>query len=291
MSKRAFYDRPVQDYDNEEEEEEEDEDEDDEDEEDEEEEAGKLQDAGGGGGGGARRAARGAAAASAKTPAPAAPHHQPNQQQQQQQQQDAAEGGGSRKRGSGGKSRDAARDAARDDDDEDEDEEEGEEEEEERGGGGGADGSGAKRKQRVVADHMLGKRYADPPRALEGLRACIPCLLVKTFREFFEEGCENCNAGVEMADDRDVVAAMTTPDFEGLAAFMLPERSWVAKWQYASKFVPGVYALKVEASIEPPDLRSRIDEQLHQAGIPNIGEVLRAEAARARQQQASGGGA
>src|SRR5438874_1728896 len=110
-------------------------------------------------------------------------------------------------------------------------------------------------------------RHAKPPAKMKDLRACIPCLLVKTYQQFDAEGCENCDKGEFSVKDK--VDDCTTMAFEGLMAMTWPERSWVARWQFVSNFVPGVYALKVKGDVSPETAA-----ELQEAGIVNIGRIM-----------------
>eukprot|EP00243_Klebsormidium_subtile_P006456 TRINITY_DN2747_c0_g1_i1.p2 TRINITY_DN2747_c0_g1~~TRINITY_DN2747_c0_g1_i1.p2 ORF type:complete len:122 (-),score=15.36 TRINITY_DN2747_c0_g1_i1:631-996(-) len=76
------------------------------------------------------------------------------------------------------------------------------------------------------------------------LRACLRCSLVKTFEQFLEAGCENCDFFV-MERDKDRVLECTTHNFSGVIALMHPDASWVARYQRIGKFVPGCYAVHV----------------------------------------------
>lgn len=46
----------------------------------------------------------------------------------------------------------------------------------------------------------------------KGLRCCVPCHLVKTFEQFYEEGCQNCPF-LGMEGDRERIYDATTTDF------------------------------------------------------------------------------
>ncbi|KAH9253673.1 hypothetical protein BASA81_008291 [Batrachochytrium salamandrivorans] len=97
-------------------------------------------------------------------------------------------------------------------------------------------------------------------------------LLVKTYQQFLEEGCENCADAFEMKDDEVKIADVTTQNFEGLAAITQPGKSWVAEWQFTNNFVPGVYALKVKGEVS-----ALAEEELANAKMPNIGKMLQAQ--------------
>eukprot|EP00798_Chlamydomonas_sp_ICE-L_P005071 gene5071-34866_t len=63
--------------------------------------------------------------------------------------------------------------------------------------------------------------HKDPNRALDdfvalnkSLRSCFVCRLVKSEKQFFEGGCDNCNF-LQMEEDRGRVSDFTTPNFSG----------------------------------------------------------------------------
>eukprot|EP00250_Pteridium_aquilinum_P005350 c15458_g1_i1 orf=184-534(+) len=76
------------------------------------------------------------------------------------------------------------------------------------------------------------------------LRACLRCRLVKTYDQFKDVGCENCQF-FSMEHDHDRVLECTTPTFSGLISSMEPTASWAARWLRISRSVPGCYALSV----------------------------------------------
>ena len=56
-------------------------------------------------------------------------------------------------------------------------------------------------------------RAAPVPEALNrNLRCCVPCKLVKTLEQFYEQGCENCTF-LEMEGDRERIEDSTTTEF------------------------------------------------------------------------------
>ncbi|XP_026636663.1 transcription elongation factor SPT4 isoform X1 [Microtus ochrogaster] len=108
------------------------------------------------------------------------------------------------------------------------------------------------------------------PKDLRHLRACLLCSLVKTIDQFEYDGCDNCEAYLQMKGNREMVYDCTSSSFDGLLsrgygllracssgrlrltefpsriiAMMSPEDSWVSKWQRVSNFKPGVYAVSV----------------------------------------------
>ncbi|OWZ14457.1 Transcription elongation factor SPT4 [Phytophthora megakarya] len=99
--------------------------------------------------------------------------------------------------------------------------------------------------------------HADIPNTFRELRACMTCSLIKTFTQFYDTGCENCNF-LQMADNRQRVAECTSAYFEGMIAMMQPKESWVAKWQRIVRLVPGIYAVSVSGEL--PDSIKRFLE-------------------------------
>mmetsp|Transcript_49 Transcript_49/g.71 ORF Transcript_49/g.71 Transcript_49/m.71 type:complete len:128 (+) Transcript_49:201-584(+) len=119
----------------------------------------------------------------------------------------------------------------------------------------------------AYADAIDQEMVASVPTDMRGLRACIPCLLVKTFTQFYEEGCENCQF-LEMEGNRDRCLEVTTDQFEGLVSVMKPKESWVGRWIRVSKLLPGCYAIKVNAELDP-----RTEEELESRNFPNLGKL------------------
>lgn len=62
--------------------------------------------------------------------------------------------------------------------------------------------------------------------------------------QFEEEGCDNCEQGIGMGVD--AIQDQCTPNFSGMLAIMDPEKSWCARWTRKKKYIPGLYALKLE---------------------------------------------
>ena len=71
---------------------------------------------------------------------------------------------------------------------------------EDGGGGGGGEGVSG---------------MASMPNELKALRACMVCSLVKTFNQFIDEGCDNCESFLGMRDRQDSVSELTSHTFEG----------------------------------------------------------------------------
>ncbi|XP_009321896.1 PREDICTED: transcription elongation factor SPT4 [Pygoscelis adeliae] len=72
-------------------------------------------------------------------------------------------------------------------------------------------------------------------------RLCPP----QTIDQFEYDGCDNCDAYLQMKGNREMVYDCTSSSFDGIIAMMSPEDSWVSKWQRISNFKPGVYAVSV----------------------------------------------
>jgi transcription elongation factor SPT4 len=114
--------------------------------------------------------------------------------------------------------------------------------------------------------------HANAPKSAQNLRACIPCLLVKSYKQFMDEGCENCSPAFDMKDDPEKIAECTTASFEGLMAMLQPEKSWVARWQFVQNFIPGVYAIKVKGEVS-----EQTERELAEAEVPNVGKMMQQE--------------
>lgn len=104
-----------------------------------------------------------------------------------------------------------------------------------------------RRRSREAPSVLPWKRMAleTVPKDLRHLRACLLCSLVKTIDQFEYDGCDNCDAYLQMKGNREMVYDCTSSSFDGIIAMMSPEDSWVSKWQRVSNFKPGVYAVSV----------------------------------------------
>lgn len=74
------------------------------------------------------------------------------------------------------------------------------------------------------------------PTENKSLEACVVCKLVlnKTQWERMNVRCPNCRRPVE-----------TTPDYIGMISIIMPQESWVARWNDIINVQPGVYAINV----------------------------------------------
>lgn len=88
------------------------------------------------------------------------------------------------------------------------------------------------------------------------------CSFLATANEFKQIGCPNCEDILGMKGEADRVLECTTLKFDGAIAVIAPELSWVAKWQRNDKHSPGVYAVRVNAS-----LPESITDELEASGV------------------------
>mmetsp|Transcript_2698 Transcript_2698/g.9696 ORF Transcript_2698/g.9696 Transcript_2698/m.9696 type:complete len:102 (-) Transcript_2698:823-1128(-) len=78
-------------------------------------------------------------------------------------------------------------------------------------------------------------------------RACIDCKLIKTFDQFVNEGCDNCQH-LELQNERERVSEFTTSGYSGMVSVFDGSKSWVQKWLRLRKLTPGCYALELNSS-------------------------------------------
>jgi len=105
------------------------------------------------------------------------------------------------------------------------------------------------------------------PAKFRGLRACLVCGLVKTQKQFEDNGCENCTF-LNLTGDKERVQDCTTTHYQGsvecitlftpkafFACSLLlindPAHSWVARYQGIEKRIRGCYAIKVTGVLAP----------------------------------------
>ncbi|KIY50510.1 transcription initiation Spt4 [Fistulina hepatica ATCC 64428] len=94
------------------------------------------------------------------------------------------------------------------------------------------------------------------------LRACLLCSLVQHANDFRRIGCPNCDEILQIKGSAERLNTCTTTSFDGLIAVIDPENSWVARWQRTSKYVRGMYAIRVKGRV-PHD----VEEDLEARGI------------------------
>ncbi|KAG3269353.1 hypothetical protein H1C71_022247 [Ictidomys tridecemlineatus] len=67
------------------------------------------------------------------------------------------------------------------------------------------------------------------PKDLRHLRACLLCSLVKTIDQFEYDGCDNCDAYLQMKGNREMVYDCTSSSFDGngpfFAYYIFPHRA------------------------------------------------------------------
>ncbi|CAB4059904.1 SUPT4H1 [Lepeophtheirus salmonis] len=93
------------------------------------------------------------------------------------------------------------------------------------------------------------------PKDLRQLRACLVCSLVKTFEQFENDGCDNCDRFLNLKHNRENVYDCTSSNFDGMIGSCKPEDSWVCKWQRIGRFKRGVYAISVSGRLPPPVIK------------------------------------
>mmetsp|Transcript_4937 Transcript_4937/g.8151 ORF Transcript_4937/g.8151 Transcript_4937/m.8151 type:complete len:125 (-) Transcript_4937:182-556(-) len=94
--------------------------------------------------------------------------------------------------------------------------------------------------------------YADIPVDFKGLRCCLRCSLLKSYEQFYENGCENC-AFLNLGQSKRNIDQCTSTYFEGVISMLDPRGSWVARWQRIDNCVPGMYAVEVIGEL-PQDI-------------------------------------
>jgi len=68
------------------------------------------------------------------------------------------------------------------------------------------------------------------------------------------------SAILEMKGSPDRIGACTTAYFDGIVSVIDPEASWVARWQRTSKYVRGMYAVRVKGRI-PDDVEAELESR------------------------------
>jgi transcription elongation factor SPT4 len=97
-----------------------------------------------------------------------------------------------------------------------------------------------------------------PPNQHRNLRACMVCSIVRTYNQFMQGGCPNCEDILELANNSDSINECTSQVFDGLISVADTSRSWVARFQRLEGYVPGVYATQVEG-ILPEEIISAVE--------------------------------
>lgn len=97
------------------------------------------------------------------------------------------------------------------------------------------------------------------PRA-KALRACLLCSLIQTPADFRRNGCPNCEEIMQLRGAPDRIQSCTTTHFDGVIAVINPEESWVARWQRTSKYVRGMYAVRVKGRV-PEDVEAELESR------------------------------
>lgn len=107
------------------------------------------------------------------------------------------------------------------------------------------------------------REHAEPPKSLKGLVACRACAQVKTYRQFYEDGCDNCDPTVlDMREDPQRCKQLTTPFFDGVCGIFDPASSWVARYEGFDSLKPGLYALKVNEELDPETKRDLLRKKI-----------------------------
>ena len=86
------------------------------------------------------------------------------------------------------------------------------------------------------------------PKDLRQLRACLNCSMIKSFDQFENDGCDNCDF-LHLRHNRDNIYDCTSSNFDGMVAACNPGDSWVCKWQRVQSFKPGIYAISVSGRL------------------------------------------
>ncbi|KAJ4314571.1 transcription elongation factor spt4 [Neodidymelliopsis sp. IMI 364377] len=109
----------------------------------------------------------------------------------------------------------------------------------------------------IMANMIPGGAFV-PPNQQRNLRACMVCSIVRTFTQFMNGGCPNCEDLIELTGNSENVNDCTSQVFEGMITVADTSKSWVARYQRLEGYVPGVYATQVEG-ILPEEIVSAIE--------------------------------
>ncbi len=104
------------------------------------------------------------------------------------------------------------------------------------------------------------------PTSTKQLRACKKCQLVKTYEQFMQVGCENCDdsynrSAMDLDEKEHGVASSTSANFSGMISYMFDDdrASWVARCHGLrmdhgdSRRKPGIYAMQLNADDAPEE--------------------------------------
>ena len=101
----------------------------------------------------------------------------------------------------------------------------------------------------ILSDY---ERYVPNPCDNRNLSACLACKLIMHESQWskLHWKCPNCRVDVDV-----------TQDFVGMISLMMPQESWVARWNEIRYCIPGVYAIKV------PEANEDEEEEEVQRGV------------------------
>ncbi|KAF8720407.1 hypothetical protein AX14_011004 [Amanita brunnescens Koide BX004] len=94
----------------------------------------------------------------------------------------------------------------------------------------------------------------------KALRACLLCSIIQAPQEFRRSGCPNCEEVMQLKGSTERITTCTTAYFDGFITVIDPESSWVARWQRTSKYVRGLYAVRVKGRI-PEDVEAELESR------------------------------
>uniref|UniRef100_A0ABI8A6D7 Spt4/RpoE2 zinc finger domain-containing protein n=1 Tax=Felis catus TaxID=9685 RepID=A0ABI8A6D7_FELCA len=83
------------------------------------------------------------------------------------------------------------------------------------------------------------------PKDLRHLRACLLCSLVKTIDQFEYDGCDNCDAYLQMKGNREMVYDCTSSSFDGNRARAEESRSGLQIQRHSYKDLARCMAARV----------------------------------------------
>lgn len=84
-------------------------------------------------------------------------------------------------------------------------------------------------------------------------RACMLCGLVQPLQVFKTSSCPNCSSIFDSYKPNEPldlkIYDLISPSFEGMICILKPEKSWCSKWLRFNKYVPGMYAVKINGRL------------------------------------------